>query len=179
MNTLKSARIRRERLLSAAEGYLMLDMPRQALESLDAIEDPERAPFAYNYQRGMVLRHLERHAEALEYFLRAFDEDPENVSLLLAMAWCYKRTDQLPRAISTMELAYRVAPKQPIVLYNLACYWALAGNKDQALSWLGRSLRMDGELRKLIPEESDFDKLRDDPDFEAMVGLPDDISRST
>ncbi len=32
----------------------------------------------------------------------------------------------------------------PVVLYNLACYYSLAGEKDNALSWLGRSRDVPG-----------------------------------
>jgi hypothetical protein len=88
---------------------------------------------------------------------------------MLGMAWCYKRTSQLPRAVAIMEEAYRVAPKEAIVLYNLACYYSLQGNKVKALSWLGRALRMRAELRKLIGDETDFDGLRDDPDFQFIA----------
>ena len=82
---------------------------------------------------------------------------------------CYKRIGQLPKAISAMEQAYHVAPKEAVILYNLSCYWSLSGNKTQALSWLGRALRMDQALRKLIDDESDFDPLRHDPDFRLIL----------
>ena len=68
-----------------------------------------------------------------------------------------------------MERAYRIAPKQAVILYNLSCYWSLAGNKTQSLSWLGRALRMDHELRRLIDDEADFDSLRNDPDFQLII----------
>ncbi len=167
----KNLRVRRDKLLNAAEGYLMLEMPRQALECLDQIIDPERAQFASNYLRGMVLRQMGDHQAALDAFDVALDEQPDHLSLLLAMAWCYKRTDRLERAITAMEQAYAADPTEPIVLYNLACYWALAGNKSQALSWLGRALRMNCDLKRLISDEQDFDRLRNDPDFELLVGL--------
>jgi len=167
----KNLRVRREKLLNAAEGYLMLDMPHQALESLDSIIDPERAQFATHYLRGMILRQMGEHQAALDAFDVAFDEQPEHLSLLLAMAWCYKRTDRLDRAITTMEHAYAADPTEPIVLYNLACYWALTGNKPQALSWLGRALRMNRDLKQLVSDEQDFDQLRNDPDFELLVGM--------
>jgi hypothetical protein len=89
-----------------------------------------------------------------------------------------------------MEEAYRAHPKVPVVLYNIACYHSLAGDKRQALSWLGRALRMEASLRKLvpddpdlqalalrtslrdlIPDESDFDSLRNDPDFQYLARL--------
>ena len=167
----KNLRVRREKLLNAAEGYLMLDMSQHALECLDSIIDPERAQFATHYLRGMVLRHMGQHQAALDAFDVALDEQPEHLSLLLAMAWCYKRTDRLEQAINMMEQAYAAQPTEPIVLYNLACYWALAGNKPQALSWLGRALRMNHDLKRLVSDEQDFNQLRNDPDFELLVGL--------
>ena len=179
MNPVKNSRVRRDKLLAAAEGYLALDMPQHALESLDGIEDPQRAPFKISLLRGLAFRHLEQHAAALKALLPAYEEDPNDLSLLLTMAWCYKRTNQLSLAISTLEHAYQTHAEEPIVLYNLSCYWTLAGNKVQALSWLGRALRMDQNLRKLIPHESDFDTLRHDPDFEMLIGLSGDISTST
>lgn len=162
---------RRVKLLSAAEGYTELGMYGHALDSLDKIQNADGAVFDVNFRRGDVLRHLGRHDEALVAFHRAFDENPDHVDLLMAMAWCYKRTNQLPRAITSMEQAYRIAPKQAVILYNLSCYWSLAGNKTQALSWLGRALRMDKAYRLLIEQETDFDPLRHDPDFQMLVGM--------
>ncbi len=162
-------RSRRDRLLAAAEGYTMLGMYQHALASLDEIEGPDRVGFAASFLRGDVLRHMERHEEALVELHRAFEEKPDDVSLLMAMAWCYKRTNQLPRAITSMEQAYKISPKEAVILYNLSCYWSLAGNKTQSLSWLGRALRMDASFRDLIDDESDFDPLRHDPDFAMIV----------
>jgi len=171
----QNVRSSRDRQLAAAEGYITLGMYTHALASLDKIADPEEAVFELNYQRGDALRHLDRHDEALAAFHRAFDERPDDVDLLMAMAWCYKRTNQLPRAITSMERAYRIAPKQAVILYNLSCYWSLAGNKTQSLSWLGRALRMDNELRRLIDDEPDFDSLRNDSDFQLIIRAIDRI----
>ena len=171
----QKVRSSRDKELAAAEGYITLGMYSHALASLDKIVDPEDAAFELNYQRGDALRHLERNDEALVAFHRAFDETPDDVDLLMAMAWCYKRTSQLPRAITSMEQAYRLAPKQAVILYNLSCYWSLAGNKTQSLSWLGRALRMDHGLRRLIDDESDFDTLRNDPDFQLIVRAIDKV----
>ncbi|HEY3963020.1 MAG TPA: tetratricopeptide repeat protein [Planctomycetaceae bacterium] len=162
---------RRVKLLTAAEGYTALGMYSHALDSLDKIQNVEGAVFEVSFRRGDALRHLDRHDEALAAFHLAFDENPDSVDLLMAMAWCYKRTNQLPRAITSMEQAYRIAPKESVILYNLSCYWSLAGNKTQSLSWLGRALRMDKALRQLIDDETDFDSLRHDPDFQMLVGL--------
>ncbi|MBS0267062.1 MAG: tetratricopeptide repeat protein [Planctomycetes bacterium] len=167
----EKARRRRDRLIDEAQGYRMLGMYDNALESLDRIPAADRDEFSVLFLRGDLLRSVERHAEALEVLHRAFEQQPADVDLLMALAWCYKRTDQLPRAITAMEQAYQIAPKEPVVLYNLSCYWSLAGDKMQCLSWLGRALRMSSELLSLIDSETDFDSLRHDPDFVKLVNL--------
>jgi len=172
----RNERVQRERRIEAAGGYLMLEMPDQALGVLSEIKDPEKCPFELNKLRGEAFVQKKQHEKALIAFGRALAEKPSDLSVMLGMAWCYKRTNQLPKAIAAMEQAYRLFSDESIVLYNLACYLALAGEKDQALSWLGRSLRMDASLRKLIPNEGDFDQLRDDPAFQLIAGILNDTT---
>lgn len=159
----------RERRLEAARGYLMLDMPDHALKELRAIDAPHECRFEIAGLRGEALRQNGRFDEALQEFLVADDANPDDLAILFGQAWCLKRTERLHDAIAAMERAYEIAPDEAVVLYNLACYWTLAGDKQNALSWLGRALRMDAGLQKLIPEESDFDALRDDPDFQFII----------
>lgn len=158
-----------QRTLESSEGYLLLGMPEHALRELASIRDwgPYTAEFLR--LRGEILRTEKRHNEALEAFKQADELDPDDVSTLLGMAWCLKRLDRLEDAIETMHRAYRASPQEPIVLYNIACYYSLAGEKEQALSWLGRALRMSPDLRELISDETDFDRLRHDPDFQFVV----------
>jgi tetratricopeptide (TPR) repeat protein len=164
---------RNQRTLEAAEGYLLLNMPEQALRELSSIRDWGPLKADWLRLRGEVLRSEQRHDEALEAFQQADLLAPDEVHTLLGIAWCYKRIDRVEDAIQTMLRAYRACPKEPIVLYNIACYFSLAGDKRQALSWLGRALRMSPDLRELIADETDFDRLRDDPDFHLVV---DDLS---
>lgn len=172
------ARKKLEKRIAEAEGYLLLDMPGHALAALHEVSEEEEATASeVNFLRGDALRHLGKHEHALLEFDKAYARNPDDVSLLMAMAWCYKRTDRLMQAIDSMEHAYRISPKAPVVLYNLACYWTLAGNKTQALSWLGRALRMDDSFRKLIPEEHDFDPIRQDPDFRRLLEMFDEPDR--
>jgi Flp pilus assembly protein TadD len=159
------------RNLEAASGYIDLSMPEHALRALDQVSDREAAAFEYYWLRGDALRTAGNFEEALAALSRAREEQPDELSVLMAMAWCYKRTDRLSHAISAMEEAYRAHPKVAIVLYNMACYYSLAGDKMQALSWLGRALRMQTALRQRIAAESDFDPLRNDPDFQYLTNL--------
>lgn len=162
---------RRQRQLLAAEGYLALGMPDQALEAVTQASDPATPDFDCLMLRGDALRAKNDHHRALACFQQAHQLDPDNLDALMGMAWCYKRIDRVDQSIESMRQACQIHPKVPVVLYNLACYYSLAGCKEQALSWLGRALRMDRSYGKLVPLETDFDPLRNDPDFKRLLEL--------
>lgn len=160
---------RQKRFFNAAEGYLMLEMAEQALRALSHIGPTEKDSEQYYCLLGQAQQMAQRYKEALDAFQHAYEKDPKNLTTLMGLAWCYKRTDQIPMAISITEEAYQSHAEEPIVLYNLSCYFALVGDKPNTISWLGRSLRMEPELKNLIDEESDFDSLRSDKDFLFVV----------
>lgn len=162
---------RHDRALRAAEGYLTLEMPSHALRELGTITDWPGSAFQFHKLRGEARRGLKDYGLAIVDLELALSQEPTDLDVLMALAWCYKRTGQLPRAIAAMQQAYRHHAEEPVVLYNLSCYYALGGDKAQALSWLGRALRMEPGLKKLIADESDFDALRHDPDFEHLMLL--------
>jgi tetratricopeptide (TPR) repeat protein len=97
-----------------------------------------------------------------------------------SLAWCYKRTGQLPRAIEAMRTAHRLEPREGLAKYNLACYLSLAGKADEAIRWLGRAIVSDPEMRKMAATERDFDPIRHHPHFEELIGhpssVPDDVA---
>ncbi|MEO1995659.1 MAG: tetratricopeptide repeat protein [Planctomycetaceae bacterium] len=162
---------KRRKQLDAVSGYLLLGMAERALTELNRIENTQAVVGEFNALKGEALRQTEDYESALVAYSRALVEEPTSVDLLMGMAWCYKRIGLVEQAIVATEQAYRVSPKEPILMYNLACYYAINGDKAQALSRLGRAFRMDGTLRKLVANEPDFDSLRDDPEFQLIVDV--------
>jgi len=162
-------RIRRMKIQREAEGYLELGMAERALGSLERLGGPAEFDVHSLYLWGEALRDLRRYDEAVEPLARAAEADPENIHIWLALGWCRKRNGQLDEAIHALEEALTADPDEPLLHYNLACYWSLAGNKDRALGYLGQALEINPRYRRLIDEEPDFDPLRHDPDFRAVV----------
>jgi tetratricopeptide (TPR) repeat protein len=111
-----------------------------------------------------------RYEEALLPLQRSADLIPDDIQVMLALAWCYKRTGQLAKAIESLEKAVHIDPSEAVLHYNLACYWSLARNRTLALRYLSRALEIDANFRDLVPDESDFNSLRHDPDFIALTG---------
>jgi Flp pilus assembly protein TadD len=162
-------RVRRQQLVQQAEGYLELGMAAHALEVLERCGDPATLPDHALYLKGQSLRELGRYREAIDLLARAAKGDPDNIGIWLALGWCYKRTGKLDRAIESLEEALAVEPNDALVNYNLACYWSLAHNKRQALAFLARAFDLEDDYRGLVAGESDFDAIRSDPAFQALV----------
>jgi hypothetical protein len=54
--------------------------------------------------------------------------------------------------------------------YDLACTWALRGDKTRALENLARAIKLDNSLREQASSDEDFATLRESPEFLKVVG---------
>lgn len=157
------------RRLDEAEGYLMLDLPDRALEILQARSDWATMQFEASFLTGETLRRLDRLREALVPLERAAALRPGHVGVAIALGWCYKRTHRIAQAIDALERSAREAPDEPLLHYNLACYWSLTGNAPRAVVALATALDLDPDLKERIRTEHDFDPIRDDPEFDHLL----------
>jgi Zn-dependent protease len=65
------------------------------------------------------------------------------------------------------DLLFQVEPG-PLVAYNTACSWALAGESEQALTWLDRAVEHGFRDTALIDSDNNFDGIRDTDGFRAV-----------
>ncbi len=162
-------RVRRQQCLLQAEGYLELGMALHALTVLEKIGPVESLSDHALYLKGEGLRELGRFREAIEPLSRAAQGDPRNIHIWLALGWCHKRTGRVDLAIESLEEALIVDPNDALVNYNLACYWSVANSKRQALAYLERAFELADHYRTLVADEPDFDPIRNDPRFQALL----------
>ncbi|MGQ9575521.1 MAG: TPR end-of-group domain-containing protein [Thermoguttaceae bacterium] len=161
--------IRQKQIEREAEGYLELGMPQRALEALNKLGGEAELSLQGLYLRGEALRWLERYEEALPFLEKAAQALPEDIHVWLALGWCYKRTGRIDRAVEAMQQALKAKPREALLHYNLACYLSLAGQRERALEHLAKAFALDPEYRQLVPGEPDFDPLRSDPQFQALL----------
>jgi hypothetical protein len=69
------------------------------------------------------------------------------------------------RGVDVFLEALERHPGNPNVLYNLACFEALAGRPDAALTHLAEAVEGDPRMKEWAQGDSDFDAVRDDPRF--------------
>jgi tetratricopeptide (TPR) repeat protein len=163
-------RILLRRAIEEAEGYSELGMIEHALRALQRRGALVHGNGRACYMLGETLRELARYEEALLPLERSSDLMPDDIHVLLALGWCYKRTGQLAKAIDALEKAVSIDSSEAVLHYNLACYWSLARNRNMSLRHLARALEIDANYRDLIPDEPDFDALRNDPAFITLAG---------
>ena len=109
---------------------------------------------------------------ALEYFERAYElRQDDFMKVLLA---CYRARSGEDRAARRI---LRDVPPAPDLFYNLACTYALLGDREQALHYLRRELEENhvGDVsrekqRAWAREDPDLESLRGDPRFDALTG---------
>lgn len=163
------------RLIQQAEGYLELELPLEARRHLAQIPREHHDTFEWNFLMAETYRALGEHQEALAYLDRARAIEATHVAVHVSMGWCLKRLGRLNRAIETLLEANAICENNPaedghaLVMYNLSCYYALAGKKELVLLWLGRALEREPSYGRMIPNEHDFDSVRDDEDFTQLV----------
>jgi tetratricopeptide (TPR) repeat protein len=58
----------------------------------------------------------------------------------------------------------------PALFYNLACVESLAGRPADAIEHLRRSIELSERSRELAKSDSDFDPIRDEPEFKELIG---------
>ncbi|MEZ6106793.1 MAG: tetratricopeptide repeat protein [Pirellulaceae bacterium] len=182
----KPERVRRQQLLRQAEGYLELctacdsfgglsgtlrkRIVERGIACLDEIDLRPSVEAHVFRLRGQLLRVAERYGVAIDWLKQALSLTPQDLDLYVSLGWCYKRLQRLDDAIDVLEQATRIPDESGIIRYNLACYFALAGDVHATISNLAIAFETRPQLRELVATETDFDPIRDDPDFQAVIG---------
>ena len=96
------------------------------------------------------------------------DDDPPKTARYYRQqaAAAYKAKDYAA-AIENFRKAAQIIPDHPTLFYNLACVYALAGRKDEALT----SLTKIAEMGLVMPAEKDADleSIKDTPAFKQVI----------
>ena len=116
--------------------------------------------------------------EAAALYRRIVEADPNDEAAQRALTSAISRGGLLalfskdyPTAITRLEEALPKVPQagRPNVLYNLACAYALAGKKDEALDRLGKAVEAGFGPRATIEGDEDLASLRADARFAAVL----------
>jgi len=99
--------------------------------------------------------------------LFANDEPPKTARYYRQQAAAAYRAKDYAAAIDNFKKAAEIIPDHPTLFYNLACMYALAGRKEDALASLGRIAEM-GVIMP-VEKENDLDSIKDSPGFRLIL----------
>ncbi len=79
----------------------------------------------------------------------------------------------IEEAIASYDQALKIKPDKHEAWYNKACCYALQGNLDQATENLQQAINLSpDEYREMAKTDSDFDSIRKDERFQALIQEP-------
>ena len=117
--------------------------------------------------RGTVYRDLGRHEEALSAYQQAITLDSQNGVSHTTLAGLYRQLGQETEYQKHIEIARGLMAKESE--YNRACFEAIVGNHEEALTLLAQALAQAPSKRLWAQQDPDFASLRQDPRFQALV----------
>lgn len=95
---------------------------------------------------------------------------PDLQTQKIFLAYCYLARGERDRAIELVdERVKEIARADQDVAFRVATVYALARDADQAINWLERSVSMGNENYPWISANPNWEALRDDPRFKAIV----------
>jgi tetratricopeptide (TPR) repeat protein len=113
-------------------------------------------------------------AEAARLWERVVEINPVNGNFWNQLANARYEAKDYQKAIAAYQKVIELGFEFPSnAAYNIACCYALAGDKEQALKWLDKSFEMGFRNLKNAQEDTDLQSLRDDPRFKKIVALVD------
>src|SRR3990167_1190694 len=97
------------------------------------------------------------------FFERLVKENPNYVDALILLAEVYTKNSLYDKGLQVDKRLAKLKTKDPVVHYNLACSFALVGEKDEALVVLKKAIEFG---------YTDFDHLKQDQDFKTLRSDP-------
>jgi tetratricopeptide (TPR) repeat protein len=104
---------------------------------------------------------------ALEILKAAIASHPDDALAFSQAALVHTRLGEFREAIAADQLALRLAPTDPAILYNTARMYAMQNEKEQAKNFLTKALDRYYSLADIL--DRDFSALHTEPDFVKIV----------
>jgi len=148
-----------QRALLAADGYLFLGLPKEALKELDDIDEENQRDSAMLRARIRVLLHLRRWTEANDLSTLGCDIYPDENEFMVQRAFALHQMKKGGEAVQVLLNAPEWIRRTGILHYNLACYEAQLGDADTARQCIRAAIEINSSFKK---------NARQDPDLQGL-----------
>jgi len=147
----------------------LYDKAVHAFEQASAV-DPSNPD--YHYQLGTVYTAQKNYDDASLAYERVIELNPENMLAHCALAASYRHLGKVEKAEEHVDIA-RPSMKDENE-YNRACFEAISGNVDEAISLLTIAIENEQTTQEWIKFDPDLDFIREDERFQALLEQPEE-----
>jgi len=136
----------------------------------------ENDPLAYMelLQKARQLTSEKKWSDAARAWEQVKDQNPVQGEYWAQLAQAYYSDAAYEKAIEAykkqLSLGFGFLPN---AAYNIACCFALKGDREEALTWLEKSFAMGFRSYQIAQKDEDLKSLRSDPRFVKIVALAD------
>jgi tetratricopeptide (TPR) repeat protein len=120
--------------------------------------------------RGIVKGNLGDYAGALADLDRSLDLQPDAPDTLHNRGIVKRILGDYAGAFADHKRSLDLSPDAPETSYALACLYTLQHHREDALDWLAKAIAGAEQYRAMARTDPDFDPIRADPRFVALVG---------
>lgn len=145
-----------ERTLLAAQGYIELDMPEEALRELDELSPEDQAAMEVLQVRLFIFMRGRRWRDAMAVCDRLRAADPQQTTGFIHGAFCLHELGQTREAKELLLRGPAALLREATYYYNLGCYDAVLGNLEEAQQAIEISFRMDDKFREIAKYDPDL-----------------------
>ncbi len=151
--------------------YAALGQYQRAIQDYDqAIQlNPQYAAAYYN--RGLTYADLGQPQRAIQDYDQALQLDPKDAAAYGNRGLVHLALGDYELAIADFSQVVALDPKDARAHHHLARVWARRKDVAKALEHLRQAIELDPQTAEWAKEEEDFDSIREDPQFQALVGL--------
>ena len=150
-----------EKSLLAAQGYLELDMPVEALAELDSLPPEDRDTESALQLRLFIAMRGHKWDESLQICQRIRDLYPQAASGYIHGAFCLHEHGRTDAALRLLLSGPPSLAREATYFYNLACYTAVLGDLERAADYARQSFAMDDKFRDLAKVDPDLAEIRE------------------
>ena len=163
------------RLTTIAGILLLLLVLSSPLAAQARVQAPDRPiGFLSLVREAEAKSNAKQWTEALQLWEQVVKANPVQARYWRAMANVAYQAKQYRKAIDAYVEVIELGGGFPsAAAYNIACCYALLGEKEQALQWLQKSFDMGFRNLSDAQADTDLQSLRDDPRYRKLLGLVD------
>ncbi|MBD2451639.1 tetratricopeptide repeat protein [Nostoc sp. FACHB-152] len=142
----------------------------QAVASYDKALEIQPDDHEALYNRGNALQNLGRYEQAVASYDKALEIQPDDHEAWNSLGNALWNLGRYEQAVASYDKALSIKPDYKSAWYNKACCYALQGNIEQALENLQQAINLSpDEYREMAKNDSDFDNIRHDERFQALI----------